>query len=260
MAGAYSGNLVRMQQQPDALKLPAPAVEHGQDEPDPWPDRHEVPAGYGQEFGGSAFPVDVTIGGGVLLSTPPKWGEPDTHDSPAVLYPLESDTQQVAVVGDEHAGDYDRGHLRHYYEPGIQSAYEQHTDATMDLWSSQATNTAPLTRGINSYRENNPDREGYINGFRPGRHRWLVDNLRRLIGERGRTYDVQTLIARDYYQPVNQPELADVPPYGPVFSSWVDGMLHWGTQAQVTRMPEDFDGSMIANPQLEESAVIGGGF
>jgi len=259
--GGYSGNLVRTVQEPDPVerRLPFPHPGHGQDQSDPYPDETQVPAGLGAEYAGSGFPNTMVVGGGVLLDTPPTWGSPEEHDSAAVLYPLESDAQQVALIGREHEGDQDRGWLRSTYkEPPLQSALEVRSDVQRDEFTTQPTNTVPLLRGINSYRENNPDREGYINGFRPGVFRWFTDNIERLRG-RIRYYDLQPLTQRDFLIPANTPELDGAPPYGPNFPSWVDGIFHVQVRPQLPRDPGSLDDPMLATPMLESSAVIGGG-
>ena len=178
MPGKYSGNLTRTYARPDDA-APASVFKpdaahgndgnHGTEEPDPYSVRHKVPADTGAAFAGTDFPFDMAIGGGVVLDTP-TW---ENHDGPVVAYPVYTDDQMREAIAPAHAGQ-DRGFRRKYAIPTLQAHTEVYGEQLVEGFTNVKPNVAALTRGINSYPENNPDREGYVNGYRPGLWRQLV--------------------------------------------------------------------------------------
>lgn len=265
MAGQYSGNLVRSYASANDVKTPYPDKrhqsspwDHDEDGSDHYPDNHQVPANQGAEFEGTAIPIDHVVGGGILLADP-KFD----HDSHAVLYPIYTDDQGQQAIAAGHDADETRGWIgSHYAAPELQGANEVYSEDVRDGFSPLTgpnTEGAPiLLRGINSYALNNPEREGYVQGVRPGRSRSLVQNRLRLT-HRVRQYDLQPLAERQALHPVNTPALPDAPPYGPVLPGWLPAAFG---RREVTpgfwRAPANVDDSLLAAPPEPDSGVIGG--
>ncbi len=262
----YSGNLVRTAQRPDAKQLPFPSAAHGDlTTPDPYPVSHEVPAGTGQEYAGSAIPVDQVVGGGLTLDTPALWERGNPHDSTAVLWLQRTDQQRSDELAHAHDGAEDRGYMRSTYaKPPLQAAYQVRADMWFDGFTTpfQATGQADMLKyvqGINSRPENNPARDGYVNGFRPGVTRQLAPNIERPAHPH-RTYDVQPLTERDFYYPTNQPNAGDNGGEGgPVFPSMARPIATFMQRPALWRDAGNFDDAMMsAAPVDTTSAVIDG--
>lgn len=226
----YTGNLLSMQQAPDSRKLPPPSPRHAINEVDPNPGRaeHEIPSGTGSEYQGTDFDQVVMSGGGMPLDNPSPWsiappGGPsespynityprgNPHDSNAVLSALGSLLQTCAPNGgrlrdNAHDGIPDRGWLRQLFSPKPLFDESQHIDELYLDGLSSSVETASgnggdkYVRGINSLPNNNPDRLGYVNGFRQGIERVRVwDNQNRSYIRR--EFGLQTLGPREVYTP-----------------------------------------------------------
>ena len=230
----YTGNLVRINQSSDQRKLPSPSPRHAVDEEDPSLPRgeHHVASGTGAEFAGTTYAPVVMSGFGMPLDDPSSWaGDPpgggsetpyrityprgNPHASDAVLSARAGYAQWFAhpVRDRAHDGDTDRGWLRTTFSPepmfmdtqnprgeidtqGLTTPYDEATD---DRFRKHV-------RGINSLPENNPDRVGYLNGFRPGRERvrvWGSD----VFASISRVQGVQQLQPRDAYTPLHYPRM-----------------------------------------------------
>lgn len=248
----YTGNLVRSMQQPDARQLPHPSPEHGTTTPDPYPYDHQVAASTGQEYAGTAMPVDQAQGHGMVLDTPAPWeGPADPHDSDAALWWIHDNTEWQDVLAHEHEGTRDRGWVRTTYEPPpFQGASEVRGDTWFDGFSTPFTaagqaDTLKYLRGIDSRPENNPAREGYVHGFRPGQTRMLTPNIDRWLGRAHRVYEVQPLTQRDFLTPVNQPN-----------DSWSPDAPIFPSLAQVVRQYLQTP-AMAAEPPVFAPPVVG---
>jgi hypothetical protein len=252
MAGKYSGNLVRTYARPDD---PTgnwwPDASHGargheDDGTDEYPDRHRVPADTGDEYAGADFPDDVTQAPGILLDDP-KFD----HDGPAILWPVYTDDQYREQLPGAHRAGADRGNVgSQYARPGVQAQGEVYSDFVDEgnvIMSGPNQEGAPnILRGINAYPMNNPEREGYVKGVRPGLFRRLRPDRSRRMQRRRYDYDLQPLATRDNYVPVNTPS-PGAPMYGPVFSSWLPGYVgRRETQPAIWRDPGTVDASLLA--------------
>ena len=225
----YTGNLVRISQQPDARKLPPPSPRHGLNEEDPSRalGEHNVPSGTGAEFGGSNFPPVIMAGFGMPLNTPSSWAGPppggiaeapyeiiyakeNPHDSRAILsgvggLDLCYNTDGAPLRTFAHDGARDHGYVQTKFGPDplfgqTQSRQEIDTDGLTSPYAVGDATHTKFVRGINSLPENNPDRFGYTTGFRPGR-------------ERVRAWDngVRAHISRQISPQILQPRDAYVP-------------------------------------------------
>lgn len=230
----YTGNLVRLAQKPDALKLPAPSPRHGVREGAPEIQRvqQSVAPGTGSEFQGSDFEKVMVSGGGMPLDhqpsaagIPPGSGDVDApfhisytagspYTSTAILsargaaeaaggagstttYPCTPDT---SMTGAEHDGRADRGWIRALFRPepmwlSTQPRSEINPDgAPSSVEGPGPGGAAKFGRGINALAENNPQ------GWRNGRYRFsswpntVFASIHRTIG-------TQYLQPRDIYAP-----------------------------------------------------------
>lgn len=274
----YTGNLIRLAQRPDALKLPAPSPRHGVREgaPDIQREQQTVPAGTGSEFQGTDFDQVVTAGNGMRLDTPASWagtppGSPDpdsayhidyTRGSPytssAILsargaaeaaggagssttYPCSPDTTKLAT---EHNGAKDRGWIRALFWPApmwleTQPRQELNPDGpASSVEGPEGVGGAKYGRGINALGGNNPE------GWRNGRYRFgtwpntVFASIHRTIG-------TQQLQPRDVYAPGYQQRM-------------VGSMV---TPPSLPRDAPNPDDVIMANSNYTSSnSVIGGGF
>lgn len=266
MAGNYSGALVRTYATANDVRTPYPDKRHqvdpwthDDDGSDPYPDTHRVPGDQGSDFDGSDFPTDVVVGGGLVLDQPVF-----DHDGPAALYPIYTDDQGQQALS-AHAGGPDRGYVRSKYSPpDVQGQLEVYgediTAGPSPLLGPNTEGSPALLRGINSYAMNNPEREGYVQGVRPGIQRLFVLQRERLQ-HRHRTYDLQPLAERDQLVPVNTPAPGNgrPPMYGPVLPHWLQpGAYHRETRPAFWRNPGTVDDSIMATEPGPDSSVIGG--
>jgi hypothetical protein len=270
----YTGNSTRLTQTPNARTLPGPSQRHGTNEGDPSLSRgeHSIPAGTGGEYQGSDFERVVMQGHGMPLDNPSSWAvEPpggpyespyaiqysqgNPHDSQAVLsargaYAQTCDPRGQYLRTDAHDGQPDRGYMRTLYgaEP-----FADHTQL-QDALSIEGLNSSVAQpegdggkkygRGINSLPENNPDRIGYTNGFRPG-----IDRVRVWEGDAAhhvtRDLTPQMLQLRDNYVPNHYPRMfADVV-----------------TQPQLPRDAPNMDDAIMSNSVYATApASVFGGF
>jgi hypothetical protein len=256
----YTGNLIRTAQAPDARQLPSPSAAHGDlTTPDPWPQNSEVPAGTGAEYEGTAMPVDMVIGGGMALDTPAPWERGNPHTSDAVLYMQHTDQEWASRISRAHEGREDRGWVRTMYStPPFQFSGDVEGDSVWEGHTTpfQATGQADLDKyvqGVNSRPENNPERTGYVNGFRPGLFRLNTPNIDRWRPGAHRHYDLQPLAQRDAYVPVNQPN-ADPSPDGPQFPLFQRTVQHYMTGAAMWTGPTGYDDSLLATPVAASGA------
>lgn len=229
MAGKYSGNLVRTYARPDDPTgnwwpdASHNARGHEDDGTDQYPDRHQVPADTGTEYAGSDFPDDVTQAPGVLLADPSL-----DHDGPGIYWPVYTDDQFREQLPEAHRAGPDRGNIGNQYaRPPVQAAGEKYSDWVNEgnlIPQNENTAGAPaILRGINAYPQNNPERDGYTRGVRPGLQRWGIADRLRLQNRRRYRYDLQPLAERDYLVPVNTPAPggSNPPMYGPVVPNWL---------------------------------------
>lgn len=225
----YTGNLVRLAQQPDARRLPPPSPRHGTSEDDPSVSRgeHQVASGTGAEFAGTTYAPVIMSGFGMPLDSPASWAGPppggaqetpytigwtgsNPHDSPAVLSLAGSNAQYAgdAIRLNAHDGHLDHGYNRTVFDPeplydNQQDRAELDTDGLASPYDPGApASHTKFVRGINSLPENNPGRLGYDGpGFRRGRERvrvWDPTNTRAHVS---RLQGVQILQPRDAYTP-----------------------------------------------------------
>ena len=220
----YTGNLLQQKQLPTDRHLTGPSARHGTDEPAPSLARgeHQVPSGTGAEFEGTDFPQVVMSGGGQLLDCPASWainppggafGSPfaitypsgNPHESDAILSNRGAVAQSIATpLRDRaHSGSVDRGWWRTTFDPAPIFWPDRAELATEGLYNPHgvlADDGLKYVRGINSRPENNPPRDGYAPGYRPGRDRVRVTDpstyasIHRDIG-------AQILRPRDAYTP-----------------------------------------------------------
>lgn len=267
MAKKYSGALMARYSTANDVRTPYPDkrhasdwTEHEYDGSDHYPDNHQVPADQGSEFVGTSMPVDQAVGGGTVLADPQF-----THDG-APIRPLYSQDQyRDSRVELLHGEGPDRGWIGDAYsEPSIQDARTVYGEELQDgqlIPMNPNTEGAPvLLRGINAYPMNNPDREGYERGVRPGRHRWLWALWDRPLHRRSVTgYQPQPLYVRDHLVPVDTPAPADPPFYGPVVSSWLPS---WANRRDMVpalwRDPGEVDDSLLAASPADADVVISG--
>jgi hypothetical protein len=252
MAGNYSGNLVRTYARPDdSTGNWWPDASHGargheDDGTDVYPDEHRVPADTGAEYMGTAFPSDVTDAPGILLADPT-----DSHDGPAILWPVYSDDQYREQMPGAHGAGADRGNVGNQYaRPPVQARGEVYSDFIDEgnlIPVNPNTEGAPaLLRGINAYPLNNPEVEGYVRGVRPGLFRRLRPDRDRLMHRRRYSYDLQPLATRDNYVPVNSPS-PGAPMYGPVLPSFLPAWVgRRETEPALWRDPGRVDDSLLA--------------
>lgn len=240
----YSGNLLRLTQQPDARKLPPPSARHAANEYDPDPQRgeHQVPSGTGSEFQGTDYVEVVMSGGGMPLDKPDSWAitppggefeatdyitypKGNPHDSEAVLSARGAEIMACSPNGYKlrnraHDGSRDKGFLRTLFSPLPMFTDQQHRDELYTDGLTSSVDTASgaggdkYVRGINSLPNNNPDRVGYVNGFRQGIERVRVwDNNNRAFIDRRQ--GSQILQPRDVYVPNHYPRMVSTMITGP---------------------------------------------
>lgn len=220
----YTGNLLQQQQAPDSRPLPGPSPRHGTDEGDPALSlgQTQVPAGTGSEYQGTDYAPVVMSGFGMPLDNPASWaGSPpggqsadpyritypdgNPHDSCAVLSHDGADVQAVTtgLRHRAHDGAEDRGWLRTGFDPAPlfpQDRVELATQGMSNPYGVLSDDGVKYVRGINSRPENNPPREGYVSGYRPGRERVRAwDNAD--FASVSRVIGVQVLRPRDAYTP-----------------------------------------------------------
>lgn len=221
------------------------------------------------------MPVDQVVGGGLVLNTPDSWAQNyrpgigddwakgNPHDSDAVLWNTVDDDGFREVQDFAHNGASDRSYVRvNYDKPVFQSTFEVRSSEVYDDLTQRTSTGDPehtkYVRGINSLSENNPDRLGYTNGYRPGVFRWLVDNLRR-PGPFTRQYELQVETQRDFFYPTNTP-VAD-PALDTMFLNTLKNTVaNYTTRPSLSRGAGNFDDSLMSSPPDTESGVIGGGF
>lgn len=218
----YTGNLIRLSQAPDALKLPAPSPRHGVREGSQELDRQQqtVPAGTGSEFQGSDFDKVVQAGHGMLLDTPassagtpPGSPEPDSpfhidytrgnpHTSTAVLSAAGAEelTKGGSLRSRSHDGAQDRGWVRSlFFQEPMFNEQQPRQEINPDGPSSSVAQAdgpggAKFVRGINSLGQNNPE------GWRSGRYRFGSWG-NRVFASVHRSIGTQMLQPRDIYTP-----------------------------------------------------------
>lgn len=271
----YSGNLLRLTQAPDARKLPPPSPRHATNEydPDPQKGEHQVPSGTGSEFQGTDYPEVVMSGGGMPLDTPSSWAitppggqyeatdyltypKGNPHNSDAILSARGAELMYCAPDGYKlrdraHDGKQDRGFLRTLFSPAPLFADQQSRDELYTEEFASSIGTADgvggdkFVRGINSLPNNNPDRIGYVNGFRQGIERVRVwDNHDRAFIDRQQ--GSQMLQPRDVYVPNHYPRM-------------IGSMI---TGPALPRDANNPDDTAMASTSYASSpsSVIGGGF
>lgn len=273
----YTGNLVRLNQKPDALKLPAPSPRHGVREAAPELQRqtHTVPSGTGAEFQGTDFERVVESGHGMLLDTPPSsagtppgTADPESpwhidytrgnpHTSSAVLSARGAaamaggagrpDAAGVApntgLRGRSHDGRADRGWLRSLFWPApmfteAQPRQEINPDGpASSVDQAEGPGGAKYVRGINSLGVNNP------HGWRNGRYRYS-SWPNEVFAQIKRTIGTQMLQPRDIYTPGPQQRM-------------VASMI---TPPSLPKDPPNPDDPITAQSQYSSAAssVIGG--
>lgn len=231
----YTGNLVRLAQKPDALKLPAPSPRHGVREGAPalQKEQQTVPTGTGAEFQGTDFDKVVQAGHGMRLDvqpsaagTPP--GSADSESPWHIDYtkgsPYTSDAilsargaaiaaggagrttgvdygADTTLVGREHDGSTDRGWVRSlfWWMPMWWETQPKEEVLTPGPASSVegpgSGGAAKFGRGINSLGENNPQ------GWRNGNYRFPNWSTNTVFQSVHRTIGTQQLQPRDIYTP-----------------------------------------------------------
>jgi len=274
----YTGNLLRLSQQPDALKLGGVSERHGAVEPaqDIARQQKTAPAGTGMEFAGTDFEQVVEAGHGMLLDTPASWagtppGSPDTeqpwhidysrgnpHSSPAVLsargaaameggagYPHPDTASALGMRSSAHSGDGDRGWIRSTFWPAPWNTESQPREEinpdgpSSSVAPPEGVGGAKYGRGINSLGLNNPA------GWRNGRYRFMTwPNT--VFAQIHRTIGTQMLQPRDIYTPGPQARM-------------IGSMI---TPPSLPRDAPNPDDVITANSNYTSSAssVIGGGF
>lgn len=218
----YTGNLIRLGQKPDALKLPAPSPRHGVREGAPELQRRQqsVPSGTGAEYQGTDFDQVVMSGHGMVLDTPassagtpPGSPDPDApyridytrgnpHTSTAILSwaGQEAMTRDPSIRGRAHNGERDRGWVRSIFWPEPMFLEQQpRSEINPDGPSSSTAQAdgvggAKYVRGINSHPTNNPS------GWRNGRYRFSTWG-NRVFSQIHRTIGTQLVQPRDVYTP-----------------------------------------------------------
>lgn len=220
----YTGNLLIQKQLPTDRHLSEPSNRHDRDEGDPsqWRGEHSVPSGTGAEFAGTDFEQVVMTGGGMMLNDPSPWaicppggeyGSPyaitypygNPHESPAVLSNRGSVAQDIGTKLRQHAhdGDDDRGWIRTTFDPPpifFPDRAELATEGLYNPHGELAADGVKYVRGINSRPENNPPRDGYAPGYRPGRDRVRVTDPSTFASIH-RDIGAQQLRPRDVYTP-----------------------------------------------------------
>lgn len=266
--GGYSGALVRSQYataddvksgfNPDPMHAGTP-----HDTPDGlegYRAARQVPGDTGAEYAGTAMPVDQAVGYDLVLDTPTFTG-PDAHEGPGWYGAIYSDDQFRELIEEEHTGAGERAYERETWAPpALQSRFEWYADQTTQGFTPlKEPNTAELLRGINSYPQNNPEREGYTQGVRPGLHRQLTMRISRLQHRRRYTYDAQPLSVRDFLVPTDVDPQA-TPDVGPTLPAWLPGRaFHRDTRPALWRKPEELDADeLAADPVSAGESVIGG--
>lgn len=260
--GTYSGNLIRTYTAPDDGKPAsafAPSPAHATVTTDQYPQAKLVPPGTGAEYAGTGFPLDVVIGGGIILDCPTR-----DHDSPANLRGDYTDDQARERMQAAHDGSRDRGYVRSgWVAPPIQDAHTVYASTVTEGLTYAPGNVnragAPgILRGITSYPSANPDREGYITGYRPGLSRQLTPALSRLTGMRRWRYDAQPLMERRQYVP--EPAPAQPAPFSgsPLPSVAPAEMFRRRTVPGLYRDPGTVDAAQLAVAPVGGSDVIGG--
>lgn len=231
----YTGNLTRLAQKPDALKLPAPSPRHGVREGAQELHRQErvVPEGTGAEFQGTDFDKVVQAGHGMLLDTPASaagtppgtadtespWHIDYTKGSPytsgailsargaAIAAGGAGSTTTVeygadnAMLGRQHDGTKDRGWVRALF---WWAPMWRDTNLGEEILAPGPASSvegpggvggAKYGRGINSLGENNPD------GWRNGNYRFPNWSTNTVFQRVHRTIGTQQLQPRDIYTP-----------------------------------------------------------
>ncbi len=268
IGGGYSGSLIRSQYATsDDVKsgfTPDPAhVGTPHDVPDGlegYRAARQVPADTGAEYAGTAMPVDMANGYDLVLDTPVYTG-PDAHDGPGWYGSIGSDDQFRELIEDEHTGTGERAYERETWAPpALQSKFEWYDDqTTQGFLPAKDPNTTVLMRGINAYGLNNPDRDGYQQGVRPGLFRQLTPRITRLQHRRRYSYDAQPLSVRDFLVPTDSnPEAT--PDVGPTLPAWLPGRaFHRDTRPALWRRPDELDSDeLAADPVSVGDSVIGG--
>lgn len=230
----YTGNLVRLGQKPDALKLPAPSPRHGVREGAPalQHEQQTLPPGTGSEYQGTDFDKVVMSGGGMPLDIQPSAagippGTPDDDAPYHIAYTKGSPYASDAILsargaaiasggaGDtvgvnwgtnsslrtrSHEGVRERSWLRALFWPDPLFAEQQpRQEINPDGPRSSVDGPggvggAKYGRGINALDQNNP------NGFRNGRYRFGTWP-NRVFSQIHRTIGTQQLMPRDIYTP-----------------------------------------------------------
>jgi hypothetical protein len=210
----YSGQLARLANTSQERTLPGPSPRHAANESDDLRAQTErtVPAGTGNEYGGTQFESDIIPGGGMMLDTPVPWARDldadasrikyaklNPHDSRAVLTLRQGEMPDGGRLS-AHDGSIDRGWKRTEYsgEPladDMQSREADRTDGYSNPFGAVGEPDAvKYVRGRSSRPEDNPD------GFRLGNlWRWQWDPQRRRTVTRD--YGVQYTQPRDSYTP-----------------------------------------------------------
>lgn len=260
--GKYSGNLVRTWAHAEESANFAPDPRHAiprsheTGEPEPFPTTDQVPADLGSEYAGVEFPFDVAVGGGVVLATPSR-----SHDGRGGRAQIYSDDHHRETLATRHAEDGQRGYVRHSYtRPPVQDAHTVVWDEyreSPDIYS-HANNqgaTGPM-RAIDGNPANNPE------GIRRGMERLgPVTDMWRRLGRRAYRYQPQPLVERDYYIPINQPEVDPAPDILP-FGLWKqEGTLTAVKRPALFRSPPTVDAAWLAKDrdQSYDNDTIGGG-
>jgi hypothetical protein len=220
----YSGQLSRLANTPQERALPGPSPRHAANESDDVRSREQrtVPAGTGNEYGGTQFADNIIPGGGMQLDTPAPWARDldanasqikyartNPHDSRAVLTLRQGDMPDGGRLS-AHDGVQDRGWLRTLFrgEPLADDTQQREADRT-DGYSNPFSAVAEpdavkYVRGRSSRPEDNPE------GFRLGNlWRWQWDPQQKRTVTRD--YGVQYTQPRDFYTaPPRQRMVKDV--------------------------------------------------
>jgi hypothetical protein len=208
----YSGQLARLANTAQERVLPAPSPRHAADESDNDLSKAQrtLPAGTGNEYGGTQFEPNLMPGGGMELDTPVSWAgdveaeasrikyaRVNPHDSRAVLTLRQADEPNGGRLS-AHDGSLDRGWKRTTFsgEPLADDRQQREADRTDGYSNPFGAASEPdmvkYVRGRSSRPEDNPD------GFRLGNlWRWSWDPQR--TRHVTRDYGIQYTQPRDYY-------------------------------------------------------------
>jgi len=275
----YTGNLLRLAQAPNALKLPPPSPRHAVNEGAPERQRQQqsVAPGTGAEYQGTDFDQVVMAGNGMRLDTPatsagtpPGGGDTESpwhidytrgnpHTSTAVLSARGAAAMaggagrpdgagaaaQTSLQGASHDGRADRSWIRSVFWPdpmflATQDRAELNPDGPpSSVAQPEGAGGAKYGRGINSLAQNNPQ------GWRNGRYRYsswpnsVFAQIKRTIG-------TQMLQPRDIYNPGPQQRM-------------VASMITPPSLPRDAPNPDDVI-TASSNYSSAASSVIGGGF